>query len=123
MIRLMKEKDTLKIVDDQHGRPTSAIDLAEATLKMIAQMNEGIPIQGIYHFANKGETTWYQFAVTIKELANLSCTLEPVTSDAFPTPAKRPGYSVLDTLKIEQLLNSPIQSWEAALSKCIVQLV
>ena len=122
MIRLMKERDSLNIVGDQQGRPTYARDLATASIQILNALNLGLPIKGIYHFANTGETTWFDFAQKIKELAGLECTLTPINSDQFQTPAKRPNYSVLDTQKIEKELNLHIPHWELALSDCILQL-
>jgi len=119
MIRLMKEKSELKIVGDQLGRPTYARDLAQATLKMIAAINAGKKIEGIYHYANKGETSWFKFATAIKTFAGLSCNLTPITTSEFPTSAGRPGYSTLDTYKIEKELDIDIPSWESALKECI----
>ena len=122
MIRLMKEKTSLKIVGDQHGRPTYARDLALATIKMIEAINAGKAIQGIYHYANTGETTWYKFAEKIKALAGLSCALEAITTNEFPTPAPRPAYAVLDTQKIENELSITIPHWETSLKECIQKL-
>ncbi len=122
MIRLMKERGSLNIVGDQKGRPTYAKDLAFATIQVLDAINEGASIKGIYHYANTGETTWFDFAQKIKELAGLECALTPINSDQFPTPAKRPAYSVLDTQKIEKALNLHIPHWELALSDCILQL-
>lgn len=122
MIRLMKERDSLNIVGDQKGRPTYAKDLAFASIQVLNAINAGATIKGIYHYANTGETTWFDFAQKIKELAGLDCQLTAINSDQFPTPAKRPAYSVLDTQKIEKELNLDIPHWEFALSDCILQL-
>lgn len=122
MMRLMKERDALNIVGDQKGRPTYAKDLALASIKMIELLNAGKNIKGIYHYANTGETTWFGFAEKIKALAGLECDLTAITSDQFPTPAKRPFYSVLDTQKIEKELNIQIPHWETALQQCIEQI-
>jgi len=122
MLRLMKERDKLKIVADQKGRPTYAKDLAIATMKMIEAMNAGKTIKGIYHFANRGETTWFDFAATIKANADLTCDVQPIETKDFPTPAKRPAYSVLDTSKIEQDVEMDIRHWEDALKECIDQI-
>ena len=119
MMRLMKERDQLNIVADQKGRPTYAKDLAMATMKMIEAMNAGKSIKGVYHFANTGETTWFDFAATIKAIAGLSCDLQPIETKDFPTPAKRPAYSVLDTSKIEEALSIAIPHWEDALRDCM----
>ncbi len=119
MMRLMKERDQLNIVADQKGRPTYAKDLAMATMKMIEAMNAGKSIKGVYHFANTGETTWFDFAATIKAIAGLDCALNPIETKDFPTPAKRPAYSVLDTSKIEEALSIAIPHWEDALRDCM----
>jgi len=122
MMRLMKEKDALNVVGDQKGRPTYAKDLAMASIQMLIALNAGKNIKGIYHFANTGETTWYGFAEKIKELAGLKCNLSSINTQQFPTPAKRPSYSVLNTQKIEKDLGIQIPSWENALTECIHQL-
>ena len=122
MMRLMKERDQLNIVADQKGRPTYAKDLALATMNMIEAINTGKAIKGVYHFANQGETTWFDFAAKIKAIASLSCELQPIETKDFPTPAKRPAYSVLDTSKIEQDLAIDIRHWEASLKDCIDQI-
>jgi dTDP-4-dehydrorhamnose reductase len=119
MMRLMKERSQLNIVADQKGRPTYAKDLAIATMKMIEAMNAGKSIKGVYHYANQGETTWYDFAAKIKAIAGLSCDLQPIETKDFPTPAKRPAYSGLNTSKIEEDLAIDIPHWEAALKDCI----
>ena len=119
MMRLMKERAQLNIVADQKGRPTYAKDLAIATMKMIEAMNAGKSIKGVYHYANQGETTWYDFAAKIKAIAGLTCEVQPIETKDFPTPAKRPAYSVLDTSKIEQDLAIDIRHWEDALKDCI----
>ena len=118
MIRLMKERATLNVVSDQIGRPTFAKDLAIATLKIIDEVNGGKKIHGVYHYANKGVTSWFEFAQQIKKNAGLSCELIPIYTAQFPTPAKRPAYSVLDTQKMETAINIEIPSWEESLLAC-----
>jgi dTDP-4-dehydrorhamnose reductase len=122
MMRLMKERPNLNIVADQKGRPTYAKDLAMATMQMIESMNAGKAINGIYHYANKGETTWFDFAAKIKAIAGLDCILNPIETKDFPTPAKRPAYSVLDTSNIEGALSLIIPHWEDALVSCIKEI-
>ena len=122
MLRLMKEKESLNIVGDQKGRPTYARDLAIATMKVVELLNAGHSIKGIYHYANNGETTWFGFAEQIKKIADLNCILTSVTTDKFPTPAKRPAYSVLDTRKIEADLSIQIPEWKDALLECYGKL-
>ncbi len=118
MIRLMKERDSLNVVSDQIGRPTFAKDLAIATLKIINEVSGGKKIQGVYHYANKGMTSWFEFAQQIKKNAGLNCDVHPINTAQFPTPAKRPAYSVLDTQKMETTINLDIPSWEESLLTC-----
>ena len=122
MMRLMKERASLNIVADQKGRPTYAKDLAMATMKIIEALHAGKTIKGIYHFANQGETTWYDFAAKIKAIAGLTCDLQPIETKDFPTPAKRPAYSVLDTSRIEEALSLSIPHWEDALTSCMKEI-
>jgi dTDP-4-dehydrorhamnose reductase len=122
MMRLMKERENLNIVVDQKGRPTYAKDLAMATMKMIEAINAGKSIKGVYHYANTGETTWFDFAAKIKAIAGLDCALNPIETKDFPTPAKRPAYSVLDTSKIEEALSLSIPHWEDALASCMKEI-
>jgi dTDP-4-dehydrorhamnose reductase len=122
MMRLMKERYQLNIVADQKGRPTYAKDLAIATMNMIDSINAGKAIKGVYHFANQGETTWFDFAAKIKAIAGLDCDLQPIETKDFPTPAKRPAYSVLDTAKIEEALSLSIPHWEDALASCMKEI-
>jgi dTDP-4-dehydrorhamnose reductase len=123
MLRLMKERESLNIVADQKGRPTYAKDLALATMSIVESLKDGKAIAGIFHYANTGETTWFDFAAKIKQIAGLSCSLNPIDSAAFPTPAKRPNYSVLNTNKIDSVLSTPIRNWEEALKECMNALV
>ena len=122
MMRLMKERATLNVVSDQIGRPTYAKDLAIATIKIVNEVSDGKKIKGIYHFANKGVTSWFEFAQQIKKNAGLSCELNPINTTQFPTPAKRPAYSVLDTSKIEEALSLSIPHWEEALANCMKEI-
>ena len=118
MTRLMKERSSLNVVSDQIGRPTYAKDLAIATIKIVNESSDGKKIKGVYHYANKGVTSWFEFAQQIKINAGLSCDLLPINTAQFPTPAKRPAYSVLDTQKIETAINIDIPSWEQSLLAC-----
>lgn len=122
MLRLMKERESLNIVADQKGRPTYAKDLAIATIKMIEALHASKSINGVYHYANTGETTWFDFAAKIKAIAGLTCVLNPIETKDFPTPAKRPAYSVLDTSKIEEALSVSIPTWEEALISCMKEI-
>ena len=115
MIRLMNEKDELNIVSDQRGTPTYARDLAEMILLILEETEWK---SGIYHFSNRGETTWYDFARKIQELNQIfGCKLNPISSEMYKTAAKRPKYSVLDKSKIESEFHVVIPDWEEALER------
>lgn len=115
MLRLMSEKEHLKVVNDQFGRPTYCQDLAEIALELLEE-------EGIYHFSNAFETTWFKFAKEIhRQAAALDFPLkiqsiDPITTREYPTPAQRPAYSTLSTKKIEELLGYTPRSWQEALS-------
>ncbi len=117
MIRLGRERDNLGIVADQVGTPTYAADLAAATLKLVTSGAPG----GIYNFANSGAASWYDFAHYIFELTDIDCALRPITTEQYPTPAKRPSYSVLDTRKISEFVGTP-RHWREAVKECIGKL-
>ena len=108
MLRLADEKKELRVVNDQHGKPTYAVDLARATKELLTTPR---PF-GTYHVTNEGETTWYDFAVRILQLAGKQTAVVPVSSKEFPTPAKRPTYSSLINTKLP-----PIRRLEEALSE------
>lgn len=116
MIRLMTEKRDLNVVDDQIGAPTYASDLAEAILRMI-DFNPWKP--GIYHYCNDGQISWYDFAQAIKDSIDSACILHSISTDDYPTPAKRPKYSLLDTSKIKREFELDIPFWKDSLKKCI----
>lgn len=116
MLRLMKEKDKISVVDDQRGTPTSAMDLAQVMLGMLAA---GQWHPGIYHYSNAGETTWFGFAKEIQRLSGIDCRIEPITTAQFPTPAKRPAYSVLDKTKISRVFGLMIPDWKESLQKVL----
>lgn len=125
MLRLMKERPEISVVDDQVGSPTYARDLAAAILHIVYQLStiNHQPQFGIYHFSNKGAVSWYNFAVAIKTLAGLNCKVNPIPSSSYPTPAKRPSYSVMDTGKITEDYKVVLNDWEESLKDCLHQLV
>ena len=116
------------MVDDQVGSPTWTIDLANEIVRIAALKVTGDLKTGIYHYSGKGEISWYDFAVAIVEEAKinnveLKCDrVEPIQSSAYPTPAKRPPYSVLSTKKIERDFNISIPDWRVSLKKMLEQL-
>lgn len=103
---LVSKRDELSVVDDQRGRPTSAEHLAATTLALLER-----DATGIYHVTDGGECTWYEFAQQIGGAVNPACKIAPCTSDAFPRPAKRPRYSVLDISYVESTLG-PMPDWQ-----------
>ena len=118
MLRLMKEKESINVVSDQFGCPTYAADLAAAIMQIIAS-NQSKENRGIYHYSNAGIINWYEFAVALKKLTGSNCIVNPITTAQYPTAAKRPAYSVLDTTKIKETFKIDITDWESSLEKCL----
>jgi dTDP-4-dehydrorhamnose reductase len=122
MLRLGRERSQLKVVVDQIGTPTWARDLAQAIAVLVSQSPTGI-----YHFTNSGVASWYDFAVAIfTEARALGLPLQveqvvPITTDAYPTPARRPAYSVLSNAKISAVLGVHPPHWQGALGKMLAQ--
>lgn len=116
MLRLMNEREKISVVADQQGCPTYAVDLAEALVQMATEPRKG---GGIYHFSNSGPITWHQFAIAIKEMIGSSCIVDPIPTTAFPTPAKRPAYSVLSNDKILADYGISQKDWKLRLQECI----
>jgi dTDP-4-dehydrorhamnose reductase len=118
MLRLASERDSLSVVNDQIGTPTNAVDLAEALIKIIchSERSRGTASNfGIYNFSNEGQCSWYDFAKRIFEVNNISINLLPIPTTSFPTPAKRPAFSVLDKSKIKRVFGIEIINWEESL--------
>ena len=119
MIRLGKERDSLGVIFDQVGTPTYACDLARAIYAAIVQ---GVQ-PGIYHFSNEGVCSWYDFTKAIHRLAGITaCQVKPLYTEEYPTPAKRPHYSVLDKTKIKNTYHIEIPYWMDSLQSCIAEL-
>ncbi len=116
MLRLMKERESINVVNDQQGSPTYAADLAAAIMQIIS--GDAVSA-GIFNFSNHGIINWYEFALAIKELTASNCVVNPIPSSQYPTPAKRPAYSVLDTGKIRDTFNVMIPAWKDSLKKCL----
>ncbi|MCL2435159.1 MAG: dTDP-4-dehydrorhamnose reductase [Lentimicrobiaceae bacterium] len=116
MLRLGKEKEDLYVVDDQFGAPTNANDLAAAILHIIEQTGK-ITKPTIFHYANEGTTTWCGFAKEIMRIAKLPCSIHPITTAEYPTPAARPTYSVFNLSKIKSQFNIHIPNWAETLHK------
>jgi len=120
MLRLMNERESLSVVNDQKGSPTWTRDLACVIITLLNSVDSRIIPFGIYHFTNEGEITWYDFAVEIYKQARAlniltkNCEVNPCTSADFPAKVKRPAYSVLDTSKIKAFLKR-IPLWDESL--------
>jgi len=122
MVRLGSERPTLNVVFDQVGTPTSAADLANALLLLANKwLKEKIEMPKILHFSNEGVTSWYDFAVAIMKHMGLKCKVLPIHTHEYPTPAKRPAFSVLDKTKIKQALGIEIPHWEESLEKVVME--
>jgi dTDP-4-dehydrorhamnose reductase len=115
MVRLMQEKESINVVNDQFGSPTYAADLATALLEIL---KSGKWEPGIYHYSNEGVITWYEFAVEIKALSHSYCLVNPVGTESYPTPAQRPRYSAMNSEKIKQTYSLPIHNWKESLAAC-----
>ena len=123
MLRLMKERPEIKVVNDQEGCPTYAADLAEALIKMgEASLIDKSKPGGIYHYSNYAHISWFNFAEAIRDYAGLNCEVNPIPSSSFPTPAKRPSYSVMDLKKIEDDFQITIKDWQERLKVCMLEL-
>jgi dTDP-4-dehydrorhamnose reductase len=120
MLRLASERDSISVVNDQIGTPTNAVDLAECLIKIIIfsslSFGEGRgEAFGIYNFSNEGQCSWYDFAKEIFEVNNINIDIQDIPTSDFPTPAKRPRYSVLDKTKIKRVFGFEIKNWEESL--------
>lgn len=131
MLVLTATKPQLKVVFDQVGTPTYAYDLAQAIMKVLEEYKkealtlnpESFTQNGIYHFSNEGVCSWFDFTKMIAEyVGNINCDIQPCHSDEFPSPVKRPAYSVLDKTKIKETFGIKIPYWTDSLRKCISHL-
>lgn len=117
MLRLSAEKKELNIVSDQIGAPTYAADLAKTILTILPKIKS--ENTAIYHFSNEGICTWYDFAKAIFEIKKIDIKVSPINTSAYPTPAKRPMYSVLNTQKIKNTFGISIPHWKDSLEVCL----
>lgn len=120
MLRLGKERDSLGVIFDQVGTPTYAKDLAKAILEILPRIDNETP--QIYHYSNEGVASWYDFAKAVFELAHIECTVNPITTDQYPTPAKRPHYGLLNKAKIKSEYNVEILYWRDSLQVCLKKM-
>ena len=119
MLALTSSRPSLKVVNDQTGTPTYALDLASAIFDII-ENRKAEDREGIYHYSNEGVCTWYEFARTIAEYAgNDECEISPCTSEEYPSPVRRPSYSVLDKTRIKKAFGMSVPHWTDSLKKCL----
>ena len=119
MMRLMNERNELNVVADQIGSPTYAADLAKAILDIIASDKWE---SGVYHYSNEGKISWYEFATVIKEFINSKTVVQAIETAQYPTPAKRPHYSLLNKSKIKSTYSVDVPDWKGSLQRCIAIL-
>ncbi len=119
MMRLMNERNELNVVADQVGSPTYAADLAKAILDIIAS---GKWESGIYHYSNEGKISWFEFAQAIKEITGSKSVVHPIETAQFPTPARRPKFSLLNKEKIKSTYAVEVPEWKESLQTCIATL-
>ncbi len=126
MLRLGAERDKLTIIFDQIGTPTYARPLAGAMLRIIQKAEQNTSMKarmaGIYHYSNEGVTSWYDFAMAIFEIRNINVNVLPIETKDYPTPAKRPPFSVLNKGKIKEAFDITIPYWKDSLKKCLEML-
>ena len=120
MLRLGKEKKELGVIFDQVGTPTYAKDLALTILNIIPQI-ENSKVE-IYNYSNEGVLSWYDFAKEIMKMAKLDCKINPIETYQYPTPAKRPHFSLLNKSKIKSKFNLEIPYWKDGLDDCLKRL-
>ena len=121
MLMLDDTKDEINVVADQIGCPTWAHDLAVALMALLNK-NGKEPVHETFHFTNEGQITWHDFATAIMEIGGKQCKVNPITTDQYPTKAKRPAYSVLDLSKIKEYAGIEIPEWRESLVKCMEEL-
>lgn len=119
MIRLMSEREEIGVVADQVGTPTYARDLASAIMQVIEAPEF---VQGVFHYSNEGKISWHDFAVAIKEIKGFSTKVNAINSDAFPTPAKRPNFSLLDKSKIKETYKVAVPDWKTSLEEMLAKV-
>ena len=118
MLRVGRERGHLRVVDDQRGCPTSALDIAETLLALVAAPK----VRGTYHFVNDGEASWYELARFVFDRAGLPVTVDPITTADYPTPAKRPANSRLNTARIRAALGISQRPWREAIEAVVDEL-
>ena len=120
MLRLADTKDSISVVNDQTGCPTLALDLARFIMTVIEHDGNSEQVK-CYHFTNRGEITWYDFACEIIRQSGRNCPVHPIPSSSYPTPVTRPAYSVLDLTESEALFDIP--DWKESLTKAFPEII
>ena len=122
MLRLGEERDELNIVNDQMGSPTYAADLANAILEIIQnkEFKEENQTTQIYHYSNKGEISWYEFAKEIFKITKIECKINPIKTNQYPAPAERPKYTIMSKDKIIDAFDVNISDWKTSLDICLM---
>jgi len=120
MLRLGEEREELGVIFDQVGSPTYARDLARVCIKLSKEDFKNK--SKIYHYSNEGVLSWYDFARAIMEIGNVNCNIKPIETKDYPTPAKRPSYSLMNKTKIKEDFNVSIPYWRDSLKDCIKKI-
>ena len=120
MQRLLQERDTISVVNDQIGSPTHAADLAQVMMDIVTAQEW---IAGIYNYSNEGEISWYEFVLAIQEIGGYSCEVNGIPSSAYATPAQRPAFSLLDKGKIKKVYGVEVPDYLSSLRKCMELLI
>ena len=115
----MAEKESINVVGDQYGSPTYAADLAKAVVDIIKSTKW---LAGIYHFSNEGTIAWADFAKEIATQINSGCVVNAIPTSSYPTPARRPLYSVMDKSKIQMQYSIQLKDWKESLRECMQKL-
>jgi dTDP-4-dehydrorhamnose reductase len=120
MLRLAETREELSVVADQIGSPTNAADLANVILEILPKIrNKEVEF---YHFSNEGVCSWYDFAKSIFEIKKMNCNINPITTEQYPTLAKRPNFSLLSKTKIQKTFNIKIPYWRVSINEALTKL-
>ncbi len=119
ILRIAKERPEINVVDDQIGTPTYATDLAETILGFLTELTKIKQGTEVLHYSNEGTASWYDFAKEIVQQSGLKCKVNPISTEQYPLPAKRPAYSVLDKSKIKSKYGISIPDWKDSLERCL----
>jgi len=119
MLKIGKERENIGVVADQFGSPTFAYDLAKTIIKIVEDKKYTWSIGDVFHYSNEGSCTWHEFALEIFKISNIDVNVKKLTTDEFPTKAKRPKYSLLDKSKIKDVFGIDVPHWKNSLMKML----